>query len=63
MSIEEAHDIADKLEEQIKKDIPGSDITIHLEPCLTAECPGMENCSSDKMRVPDEKQKTEDSSQ
>jgi len=55
MSIEEAHDIADKLEEKIKNDIPGSDVTIHLEPCLSDECPGMENCSSDKMRVPENK--------
>ncbi|PLX98442.1 MAG: cation transporter [Desulfuromonas sp.] len=52
MSIEEAHDIADKLEAQIKSDIPGADITIHLEPCLNESCPGMENCTSDKMRVP-----------
>ena len=56
MSIEDAHDIADQLEEQIKKEIPGSDITIHLEPCLRAECPGMENCSTEKMRVMDKKQ-------
>jgi cation diffusion facilitator family transporter len=53
MSIEEAHDIADNLENKIKKDIPGSDVTIHLEPCLSDECPGRENCTSDKMRMPD----------
>ncbi len=55
MTIEEAHDIADNLEKRIKKDIPGSDVTIHLEPCLSDECPGMENCTSDKMRVPEKK--------
>ncbi len=53
MSIEEAHDIADRLEEQIKKDIPGADVTIHMEPCLSTDCPGMENCTSEKMRVPE----------
>lgn len=51
ISIEEAHDIADKLENQIKADIPGSDVTIHLEPCLSESCPGMENCASDKTRI------------
>lgn len=51
ISIEEAHDIADKLENQIKADIPGSDVTIHLEPCLSESCPGMENCANDKTRI------------
>jgi len=53
MSIEEAHNIADNLEDQIKSDIPGADITIHLEPCLSESCPGRENCENDKTRVPD----------
>jgi cation diffusion facilitator family transporter len=60
MSIEDAHEIADHLEDKIKRDIPGSDVTIHLEPCLREECPGMESCSADKMRVPDKKQKKEE---
>ena len=51
MSIEEAHTIADNLEEKIKSDIPGADITIHLEPCLSEDCPGRENCDNDKTRV------------
>lgn len=55
MSIEEAHDIADHIEERIRREIAGADITIHLEPCLSDACPGMEHCSSDKMRVPDKK--------
>jgi len=54
MSLEDAHEIADELENKIKAEITGSDITIHLEPCMRGDCPGKENCSSEKMRMPNE---------
>ncbi len=51
LSIEEAHDIADLLEEKIKKSINGADVTIHIEPCLKSDCPGMASCTTDKTRL------------
>jgi cation diffusion facilitator family transporter len=51
LSVEEAHDIADLLEEKIKKNITGADVTIHIEPCLKNDCPGMEACTTDKTRL------------
>lgn len=51
LSVEEAHDIADLLEEKVKKSINGADITIHIEPCHKDECPGVEVCTSEKTRL------------
>jgi cation diffusion facilitator family transporter len=51
LSVEEAHDIADNLEQQIKKNINGADVTIHIEPCLKENCPGMDTCTADKTRL------------
>lgn len=51
LSVEEAHDIADQLEENITKSIIGADVTIHIEPCKKDDCPGMDICSSDKTRL------------
>jgi len=51
MSVEEAHAIADTIEEQIKQAILGADVTIHIEPCRKEECPGREHCASDKTRL------------
>lgn len=51
LSVEEAHDIADMLEEKIQKSINGADVTIHIEPCRKEECPGMEVCTSEKTRL------------
>lgn len=51
LSVEEAHDIADTLEEQIKNSIIGADVTIHIEPCRKSDCPGQANCANDKSRL------------
>lgn len=51
MSVEEAHTIADTIEEQIKKAILGADVTIHIEPCRKEDCPGRAHCASDKTRL------------
>jgi len=44
MTVEEAHDIADELEKKIEREILGSDVTIHIEPCQRPECPGRQAC-------------------
>ena len=51
LSVEEAHNIADILEAKIKQGINGADVTIHIEPCLKEECPGMNTCTSEKTRL------------
>jgi cation diffusion facilitator family transporter len=51
LSVAEAHAIADHLEKRIEEDIRGSDVTIHIEPCRSAECPGRENCPAEKARL------------
>ncbi len=53
LSVEQAHAIADHLEKRIQKDIPGADVTIHIDPCLDKSCPGMEACPADKTRIED----------
>lgn len=50
MSVEDAHNIADTLEKQIEKAIIGADVTIHIEPCAEAVCPGVNQCEQDKSR-------------
>jgi ferrous-iron efflux pump FieF len=44
LTVEESHRIADHLEKRIRDKVPGSDITIHVEPCRTENCPGREIC-------------------
>jgi cation diffusion facilitator family transporter len=51
LSVEEAHAIADHLEKRIQQEIPGADVTIHIEPCLRPDCPGMAQCPVDKTRL------------
>jgi len=51
MSVDDAHEIADHLEKRIQEEITGSDVTIHIEPCRRADCPGREACPEDKTRM------------
>jgi divalent metal cation (Fe/Co/Zn/Cd) transporter len=51
LSVEEAHSIADHLEKRIQQEIPGADVTIHIEPCLRPDCPGPAQCPVDKTRI------------
>ncbi len=44
MTVAEAHKLTDSLEKRIEKEIPGSNVIIHIEPCSIKECPGRENC-------------------
>jgi cation diffusion facilitator family transporter len=48
LTVQVAHDLADHLEETITKEIRGSDVTIHVEPCRRPDCPGPEKCTSTK---------------
>lgn len=52
LSVAEAHLIADHLEMRIEEEIPGADVTIHIEPCPSCECPASrEECESlDKLK-------------
>lgn len=47
LSVEEAHKIADHLENHMKEKIGRADITIHVEPCPFSTCPGSEKCPGD----------------
>jgi cation diffusion facilitator family transporter len=51
LSVEEAHAIADHLEKRIQQEIPGADVTIHIEPCLRPDCPGIDQCLFEKTRL------------
>jgi len=51
LSVEEAHDIADHLEQRIQEEIRGADVIIHIEPCRREDCPGREFCPEDKTRI------------
>jgi cation diffusion facilitator family transporter len=51
LTVEEAHSIADHLEKRIQQEIPGADVTIHIEPCLRPDCPGLAQCPVDKTRL------------
>lgn len=44
LSVAEAHQITDELEQEIAKAVQGVDITIHVEPCLLEGC-NKEECS------------------
>lgn len=50
LSVEDAHAIADDLEKKIEEEIPGADVTIHIEPCEREDCPGVEHCREEKAR-------------
>ncbi len=52
LSVEEAHQITDDLEEEIGQEIQGTDITIHIEPCGREHCPGRETCENEIIRFP-----------
>ena len=53
LSVDEAHRITDYLEEKIETHVSGADVTIHIEPCLDANCPGRQNCPALKIRKRD----------
>ncbi|PLX87647.1 MAG: cation transporter [Desulfuromonas sp.] len=50
MSVQDAHDIADRLEKKIERAILGADVTIHIEPCAQQNCPGVDQCDQVKSR-------------
>lgn len=50
LSVEEAHDITDYLEQRIAARIEGTDVTIHVEPCRRHDCPGRKDCPAQKVR-------------
>ncbi len=52
MTVKDAHNLTEKLEQKIAEEIPGADITIHIEPCKASDCPGREHCEIDKSRIP-----------
>ena len=39
LTLQQGHDLCDELEDKIGNEYPGSDITIHLEPCGVDGCP------------------------
>lgn len=55
LTVEQAHAIADHLEQRIQQQIAGSDVTIHIEPCQRGDCPGYEACHREKTRLEDGK--------
>lgn len=50
LTIEQAHEIADRLEKKIEDDILGADVTIHMEPCQREGCPGREICIPERLK-------------
>ncbi len=44
LSVEEAHKIADHLEQRIRDKIGGSDVTIHIDPCSRLDCDEGHSC-------------------
>jgi cation diffusion facilitator family transporter len=53
LSVEQAHAIADHLEQRIEQQIRGADVTIHIEPCMREDCPGYQACPVEKTRIED----------
>ena len=51
LTVQEAHDLADRLEETIANKIRGANVTIHIEPCRRPDCPGTDKCVSVKNRI------------
>lgn len=50
MTVQEAHEITDHLEERIKQEISNADVIIHVEPCERVDCPGRSHCEAAKAR-------------
>jgi cation diffusion facilitator family transporter len=50
LSVEEAHDITDYIENKIGERIIGTDVTIHVEPCRKHDCPGRHTCPAQSIR-------------
>ncbi len=50
LSVEEAHQITEHLEEKIADRISGTDVTIHVEPCRRHDCPGRDVCPTQAIR-------------
>lgn len=48
LTVEAAHDIADRLERRIEAEILGADVTIHIEPCQRPDCPGRTACQKEQ---------------
>jgi cation diffusion facilitator family transporter len=46
LSVKDAHEIADHLEERIRARIGSSDVTIHVEPCSRLDCDAGHTCSN-----------------
>lgn len=44
ISVADAHRITDELEVKISARFIGADVTIHIEPCQQADCPGRKEC-------------------
>lgn len=57
LSVEEAHDITDYIEKKIGEEIIGTDVTIHVEPCLRQNCPGREACPTQSIRKANDEDK------
>lgn len=55
LSVDEAHRMTDYLEGRIAERFAGSDVTIHIEPCQEADCPGRDECLVLKLRPLDTK--------
>lgn len=51
LSVDDAHRLTDFLEGRIAERFSGTDVTIHIEPCQQADCPGRENCPALKTRL------------
>jgi cation diffusion facilitator family transporter len=44
MSLNDAHEIADLIEKDLKNKMPDLDIILHIDPCEVGNCPGQDNC-------------------
>lgn len=53
LSVDEAHRITEHLEGKIAAHVSGADVTIHIEPCQEANCPGRDDCPALKIRQRD----------
>lgn len=53
LTVDEAHRITDFLEGKISSRVSGADVTIHVEPCQDANCPGRKECPALKIRKRD----------
>lgn len=62
MTVEEAHEIGDKLEKKIAEEISGSDVIIHFDPCAKCDCPGRDHCKKEQTRIVARAENSEDQS-